>query len=317
MWRILWLAAVVWPCGCFEDADRIQCNLGEKGCQCNDGRCLSDLVCALDYCILPDCTPGTAYCSCKDGACLGDAECRDGAVCIPPDGETESATSIADATDATGTESHDGTTHGGSSTDGEVTEGSTSSDTTDGTLCQTDADCGTCLACGPGKFCVPTVGVPCKGEEVLCADWLWGMQEGRCYRLAAATLEPRCDGTGQCVPASPTECPNVQGDVHFACDPVCVSNSAACASGAKADTVTMVDACALSGTTSACKPVCTDGSASGFINYACSDGECVHTGYGPDCTPFACNGPDACFVSCNSTLECAMFYHCEASACVP
>jgi hypothetical protein len=149
---------------------------------------------------------------------------------------------------------------------------------------------------------------------VECDDFLWGYMGGACYRLAAATLQARCDAFGACSPVSPQDCPVRQGEPQVSCDASCVDGAAQCAAYAPAETVSVESMCIESGPGPDCTTACFNGSYSELNVRECSFGECVVVGE-EECGAYTCENLQ-CNTSCSEQFDCAMFYVCEMGMCV-
>jgi hypothetical protein len=197
-----------------------------------------------------------------------------------------------------------------------------SSDNPDGTSSTTDADCtpgtpcGACHVCDEQGACVPDVGADCDGDVLHCGDYLFGSEEGICYRLAETALLGSCSEQGECKAPSAGICPMVKGEVHFACDPVCVTDPLGCAPGAFAADVDMAAMCVIQGFGPGCHPTCSNENNSVVQQQTCSFGECMFA-FQQICNPYACNPETVtCFGACENDLECAQGFTCQDFDCV-
>lgn len=236
---------------------------------------------------------------------------EDGADEVGDDGDSDGTTDSGEASESASTTTNDGMDDVDSSSDApDDTSGTTDSDCTPGT------QCGTCHVCDMAGDCVPDPGGTCDEAVLHCGDYLYGAEEGTCYRLVETPLLGTCSEQGECEGLAPNVCPVVKGEVHFACDPVCVTNEDGCEPGALAAVVDMADMCAVDSPTPNCKPTCSNENESAIEIYGCLTGECTHLGE-DFCNPYACNAETvACFVFCELPSECAQGFVCENSDCV-
>lgn len=219
------------------------------------------------------------------------------------DGTTDSSESTSAGTSAS-------TDDVGTSPDATDTAGTTDAD------CMPGTQCGTCHVCDMAGDCVPDAGASCDEAVLHCGDYLYGAEEGTCYRLVETPLLGTCTEQGECQGLAPNVCPVVKGEVHFACDPVCVTNLQGCQPGALAAVVDLADMCAVDSQTSACKPTCSNENESAIEIYGCLTGECAYLG-ADFCNPYACNVDTvACFVGCELPSECAQGFVCVDFDCV-
>jgi hypothetical protein len=298
---LAWLVAVL-AGACFSEPFAYDCDRGEKGCSCNGGLCLVGLECKEDHCVVPGCTRGDAFCNCDDGDCNAHLRCWEGAVCVPEDG-SEGTAGSSDPTAASATGSGDVTSAGSSDV---------SSDGSESDACS----CGPCERCDSGGACEPDVGAACDGEMLECADFLWGYEEGSCFRFASTTLPSTCDATGACRAATPQDCPARKGDALVECDVGCVSAPELCDSYDPAASVSLETMCVVGGTAPGCTQVCYDGSGSSERYLQCDGfGHCQQIGMA-DCMGYSCDG-DSCRTSCADQPDCAQFYSCAMSVCTP
>lgn len=207
--------------------------------------------------------------------------------------------------------------------DGEPSE-SSSDDPTDDPTDPTDGECTPGTSCGPCQICDDTgecvidVGGPCDGPKLDCGDYLFGVSESICYRLADVALAGHCSEQGVCESAKPSECPLEKGAVHFACDPVCVTNLQGCTPFGKAGEIKMQAMCAVGGEpTQACTSKCTAGIQAVVQGHGCVAGECMPLGQAEFCGPYLCDEQGiACLDACETTSDCADQFTCQESQCV-
>jgi hypothetical protein len=228
----------------------------------------------------------------------------------------EGSDDLVDSGDLEESGTNTGTT---SSTDDAMDDVDSSTDAIDDTSSTTDpactpgTTCGTCHVCDEVGDCVPDVGATCDENVLQCGDYLYGKEESTCYRLAETVLLGSCSEGGECVPPQVDICPFVKGEVHFACDPVCVTNQEGCEHGAFAANVDVSSMCAVQGETNGCHPVCLE---SAIQIYGCVTGLCESLGQ-DFCEPYACDPIfTECFVSCELPSDCAEGYTCQDFDCV-
>ena len=292
--HVAWLVGLVVG-ACFSEPFEYHCDRGEKGCACNDGLCLSGLECKEGHCVLPGCTRAEKFCNCDDGDCNAHLVCWEGSVCVPDDGSEGSA----------GTSSATGDAETGSETVASSVDSSGS---------ETGAcSCPACHTCDDSGACVVDVGASCEGDALECSDFLFGYEEGVCYRLAAGSVSPTCGADGTCRAATPQQCASKKGEAAVECDDGCVDAPELCDTYDPASTVDLETLCVTRGPGPGCGDTCFNGSGSELYHNACMAGHCTTMSI-EGCNAYACEDL-MCRTDCVDGSDCAQLYFCSMGTC--